>query len=150
MRRRYMNLDYNVSKDMVIIVNLPQASGGTTEDFFTAIKGWSSGYTTYVNPKNIFNDESFELIYSYTNETPTSIRVSDDVNNLKLVVEFNVNKGQIYLYKIKWAKGHFFVCLKSKGIETSRFLPILNDLGYSSILNINGTNKPYITAYYPD
>lgn len=150
MRRRYMNLDYNVSNDMIIVVNLPQASGGTTEAFFSAIKGWSSGYTTYVNPKNIFNDESFELIYSYTNETPSSIRVSDDVNNLKLVVEYNINKGQIYLIKIKWAKGHFLCVLKSSGIEIRKLFTVLNDLGYSSILNINGANKPYITAYYPD
>lgn len=34
MRRRYMNLDYNVSNDMIIVVNLPQASGGITEAFF--------------------------------------------------------------------------------------------------------------------
>lgn len=44
----------------------------------------------------------------------------------------------------------FFLCLKSKGIESKKLYPILSDLGYSNVLNINGVCTPYITAYYPD
>lgn len=150
MRRRYMYEYSNISDNMIVVFNLPSASGGVTEEIFTAIKGWDKGYATYVNPKDIFNDQSFEFIYSYTNEIPSSIRISDDVNKLKLIVDYNVNKGQIYVYKIKWSKGYFFLCLKSKGIESKKLYPILSDLGYSNVLNINGVCTPYITAYYPD
>lgn len=135
----------------VILCNLPDTAGDNTAGIFQVMRGWDSlGYADYINALDLFNDESLELIYSRFGDPPNSIHVADD-RMLKLQVDYDSSKKQVYVYKIKWIKGYFYVCLRVKGYPSSQILlPMLNDLGLNNILGVGSSYDYYITAYCPD
>lgn len=150
MRRRYMGGDIGTG-NTVILCNLPDTTGGNTAGIFQVMRGWDSlGYADYINALDLFNDESLELIYSRFGDPPNSIHVADDTI-LRLQVDYDSSKKQVYVYKIKWIKGYFYVCLRVKGYPSSQILlPMLNDLGLNNILGLGSSYDYYITAYCPD
>lgn len=82
--------------------------GGNTAGIFQVMRGWDSlGYADYINALDLFNDESLELIYSRFGDPPNSIYVADDTI-LRLQVDYDSSKKQVYVYKIKWIKGYFY------------------------------------------
>lgn len=150
MIRRYMGSDIGTG-NTVILCNLPDTTGGNTAVIFQVLRGWDSlGYADYINALDLFNDESLELIYSRFGDPPNSIHVADDTM-LRLQVDYDSSKKQVYVYKIKWIKGYFYVCLRVKGSPSSQILlPMLNDLGLNNILGLGSSYDYYITAYCPD
>lgn len=124
MRRRYMDTKSN--KERTIYIR--QASSGYDSEFlayFIDVNG------NYINVSSVISDQSFELIYSYTGNPPTSFSV---VHQTGIKVRLQYSGSQFYVYKMTFKNRDFFFQF-GNALTTKQQLDVFLELGFDSYVD---------------
>lgn len=125
MRRRYMMTKSNKEKTIYIL----NTTSGYDSGFLAYFINADGNYIDVSDISDLINGQSFELIYSYTGNPPTSFSV---VYQTGLKVNLQYPGTQLYVYKMTFKNRDFFFKLGSGNFTNKELLGIFLQLGFTS------------------